>query len=258
MSRSRRDAFGSTGVLRCLTLVNALDPLARFYRTDKATGYHSYTRYYACHFASRRLKRNLVFEIGVGGWSYPRSGGESLRMWRDYLVRSRIVGIDIDEKQCEHLGRRVAIERADQSDAAQLSQPGHKLGQPDIVIDDGSHVGDHVITSFATLFPLLKIGGIYVIEDLHTSFLGDYGGSVPPGERTGVGLVRTLAESVQSLDVSFSSYLRHAGPRREVRRSRCSPHLSRHRVHREGDAANRRPGDQPRPCGVWHRGRGYA
>src|SRR5262245_51598009 len=107
MALSRRDILGYTGALRPLGVVNALDPLARFYRTDKASGYHAYTRFYTRHLGPRRLRRNLFFEIGVGGYDDPRSGGASLRMWRDYLVRSRIVGIDIEEKQCAHLGRRI-------------------------------------------------------------------------------------------------------------------------------------------------------
>jgi hypothetical protein len=124
----------------------------------------------------------------------------------DYLVRSRIVGIDIEEKHCKHLGRRVDLVRADQSDESQLAAVVETYGRPDVVIDDGSHIGEHIITSFSTFFPLLRVGGFYVIEDLNTGFLPDFGGSIPPGERSGVGLVRTLAESAQSLDVSFPSF----------------------------------------------------
>jgi len=67
-----------------------------------------------------------------------------LRMWRDYLIRSRIVGIDIKEKRCPGLGRRVELVRADQSGV--LSAMVDACRHPDIVIDDGSHVGDHIIT----------------------------------------------------------------------------------------------------------------
>ena len=212
MSRSRRDAFGSTGVLGILGLLGALDPLARFYRTDKASGYHAYTRYYAHHLASRRLRPNLVFEIGTGGFGSAHLGGESLRMWRDYLPRSRIVGIDIEEKHCAHLGHRVELVRADQSDPGQLAAIVERFGTPDIVIDDGSHIGDHVVTSFTTLFPLLNDGGIYVVEDLHTSYLPAFGGSDPPGPRTGVGLAQTLVGATQSLDVSFPAYFKVPAP----------------------------------------------
>ena len=73
----RRRVLGSTGVLRCLSLVNALDPLARFYRTDKAVGYHSYTSYYGRHFGSRRFNRisSSRLELGV---THPSARGVAL------------------------------------------------------------------------------------------------------------------------------------------------------------------------------------
>ena len=46
----------------------------------------------------------------------------------------------------------------------------------DIIIDDGSHINEHVIRTFQYLFPKLKPGGIYVVEDTQTSYRQDYGG----------------------------------------------------------------------------------
>jgi hypothetical protein len=43
-------------------------------------------------------------------------------------------------------------------------------GPFDVVIDDGSHVSAHQITSFYFLFNHLRAGGFYVIEDIQTSF----------------------------------------------------------------------------------------
>lgn len=42
----------------------------------------------------------------------------------------------------------------------------------DIILDDGSHISEHIITSFTTLFSELKPGGLYVIEDTQTSYWG--------------------------------------------------------------------------------------
>jgi hypothetical protein len=47
-------------------------------------------------------------------------------------------------------------------------------GDFDIIVDDGSHYGEHIVTSFKTLYPYLKKGGIYVIEDLHAAQLDEY------------------------------------------------------------------------------------
>ena len=52
----------------------------------------------------------------------------------------------------------------------------NQIGEPDIIIDDGSHLNEHVIKTFQILFPKLKNGGIYVIEDTQTAYWPDYGG----------------------------------------------------------------------------------
>jgi hypothetical protein len=57
-----------------------------------------------------------------------------------------------------------------QDDPEFLVRTVASIGRPDIVLDDGSHVAEHQKASFETLFPLLKEGGLYVIEDTHTSY----------------------------------------------------------------------------------------
>ena len=51
-----------------------------------------------------------------------------------------------------------------------------EIGEIDVIIDDGSHINEHVIETFNLLFPKLKDGGIYVIEDTQTSYWEEYGG----------------------------------------------------------------------------------
>ena len=46
----------------------------------------------------------------------------------------------------------------------------------DIIVDDGGHTMQQQIGTFIELFPYLKDGGVYVIEDLHTSYWEAYGG----------------------------------------------------------------------------------
>jgi len=80
-----------------------LDPLARLHGTDKSSYVHGYTRLYETHFASRRPTVRRLLEIGVGGITSRRGyetteGGQSLRMWRDYLPNAEIIGIDIHAK----------------------------------------------------------------------------------------------------------------------------------------------------------------
>lgn len=188
---------------RVLGWCNALSPLVRLHGgTDKLE--HGYLPHYERHLGPRRTDKLLLFEIGVGGYESLTPGG-SLTIWRDYLARSRIVGLDISDKTVE-LGPRVTFELADQSDPSHLERVVEKHGTPDVVIDDGSHVGEHIRRSFEYLWPLMPAGGLYVIEDLSTSYYPSYGGGDPAPETSAVGLLRELVDSVQAHD---STFVRH-------------------------------------------------
>jgi hypothetical protein len=155
-------------VLAMLLWRHNLLRLARWFGTDKE-GAHHYTRHYQRHFAPLRRKRLNVLEIGIGGDASPQRGGQSLRMWKAYFPQARIFGIDIYDKLC-HEERRIKTFRGNQADADFLKAVARQIGTIDIIIDDGSHRNEHVIASFRTLFPLLSPNGIYVIEDLQTSY----------------------------------------------------------------------------------------
>ena len=95
------------------------------------------------------------------------------------------------------------FEQADQSRPEALQRIVEKQGRPDIVIDDGSHVGEHIHASFAYFWPLLPSGGLYVVEDLSTSYYPSFGGADPSPDTSGVGLARQLADDLQARDVTF-------------------------------------------------------
>jgi hypothetical protein len=46
------------------------------------------------------------------------------------------------------------------------------------VIDDGSHIPQHIEAAFVNLFPALRDGGHYIIEDIQTSFNQDFEGGL--------------------------------------------------------------------------------
>lgn len=62
------------------------------------------------------------------------------------------------------------IELLDQSNIEELTRVAVKHGPFDIIIEDGSHMWEHQITSLRTLFPFLKNNGIYIVEDLQTNY----------------------------------------------------------------------------------------
>jgi hypothetical protein len=169
----------------------------------------------------------LVLEIGVGGYESERAGG-SLRVWRDYFLRSRIVGVDLHPKQVQ-LGRRVAFRQADQSSSVELLAVVEEFGVPDIVIDDGSHIGPHVWASFDALFPLMPPGALYAIEDLHTSYWPDYLGGVPAPHDSAIALVQSLVGDAQAFDPTFRRWPHHERPpvpRHGVRAAHIYPGLA--------------------------------
>ncbi len=123
---------------------------------------------YENYFENLRDKKLNILEIGV-------DKGDSLRLWREYFINSNICGLDIDKKNFEI--QNVEIYQGDQNDKKLLDTIAKKYGKFDIIIDDGSHVSNHIINSFNHLFDHLSQDGIYIVEDLQTSYIPRYGGS---------------------------------------------------------------------------------
>ena len=154
-----------------------LSELAMLYGTDK-WGLHRYAQHYQKHFWTLRNRPISLLEIGVGGHADPAAGGQSLRMWKAFFPKGRIYGIDLHDKRA-HEEDRIRIFQGSQADPDFLRGVIDEIGSPDIIIDDGSHICEHVSVSFQTLFPLLRENGIYAIEDLQTSYWKEFGGSWP-------------------------------------------------------------------------------
>lgn len=128
------------------------------YKTDKAT-YHEYTKIYEKYFDVFRFNQLSLLEIGI-------LDGSSLLMWNDYFINSKIYGMDIHDKTYLKTNR-IEIYVGNQENKDDLKKLPKNL---DIILDDGGHTMSQQQTSFKILFmENLKSGGIYVIEDLHTS-----------------------------------------------------------------------------------------
>ena len=68
---------------------NDLSKLALAFETDKE-GSHYYAKHYQHHFHHLRDKKLNLLEIGIGGYDCPKSGGNSLRMWKAYFPKANI------------------------------------------------------------------------------------------------------------------------------------------------------------------------
>lgn len=146
-----------------------LNKISKRHNTDKGNG-HNYIPHYQSHFAKFQNEKIKLLEIGIGGDDNQKAGGDSLRMWKEYFKNGLIFGLDLYDKS-KHSEDRITIYKGSQDDFHVLDKvcEGNEF---DIIIDDGSHVQEHIITTFQYLFSKLKSGGIYVIEDIQTSYWG--------------------------------------------------------------------------------------
>lgn len=161
--------------IKALFYRSNLDKLAAIHKTDK-NRYHFYTKHYQNHFKPYRFKKIKLLEIGVGGYENPLSGGQSLRMWKSFFPFAKIFSLDIFDKSFLQ-EYRIKIYKGSQVDSYFLQSICDEVGLFDLIIDDGSHINEHVIKTFEFLFPKLKLGGIYVVEDTQTSYWEEYGGT---------------------------------------------------------------------------------
>lgn len=150
-----------------MSLTNIFDDLEHL--SDK---WDPYFEIYERHIGRFRGANVNLVEVGV-------QNGGSLEMWSKYLgPNSNIVGIDFDPvcSDLRYSQQNISITIGDQGD------PGFwdtftKDRKIDILIDDGSHYSDHQILTFEKVFPRLSIGGIYVCEDCHTSYMSTHYGA---------------------------------------------------------------------------------
>lgn len=169
-------------------------------------GAHWQPRHYERYLAPLRDRPVTILEIGVGG-HHVAPGGESLRMWRDFFPRAMIYGLDLYDKH-DVEEQRIRVFQGDQSDERFLADVVARTGPIDLVIDDGSHVNEHVITAFRFLFPHLTDGGLYFIEDLQSSYWPAFGGELDDraDPATTTGFLKTLVDGLQ-----HQEFLRPAG-----------------------------------------------
>ena len=140
---------------------------------ETMTKWSHYFAIYERHFERFKGKSPVVVEIGV-------AGGGSLRMWRDYFSKGcRIVGVDIHPDCLEHIKDGITVELCDQSSPRSLKGLAMQYPQIDILIDDGSHINRDQAMTFDLLWPSIVTGGVYLAEDIHTSFWENYGGGGP-------------------------------------------------------------------------------
>jgi hypothetical protein len=175
--------------------------LALFGTDKQRPDQHSYGEVYKRLFRGLRYRPLRILEIGV-------LNGDSLLAWRAFFPRAVTVGMDINDRRSFSMGTRTRVYQGDQGSAADLSNICSAEGPFDIVIDDGSHLSRHQRFSFLQVFPHLKDGGLYVIEDVQTSF---WQGQVGQDDWDGHNVTDPqFAQTCYGWFLALAKYLNHA------------------------------------------------
>ncbi|WP_431855280.1 discoidin domain-containing protein [Azospirillum sp.] len=165
-------------------LTTPLASLGRKYGTDKVP--HGFCDIYEAVFSPIRLRVTKVLEIGV-------FFGASLKMWRDWFPHAVVHGADhftghqgnghvfpdadaFLREVSAGLHPRIVLHTLDQSRRECIDEFRAKFlqGTFDIIVDDASHLMRDQQYTLASLFCLVKPGGYFVVEDLHTSISEGY------------------------------------------------------------------------------------
>ena len=177
---------------------NPLEELANLHNTDKGTlpHGHAYTDVYYKYWKEIQDSVKSVLEIGI--WR-----GASLKTLRDFFHNAEIYAIDVQDGveggRGEPIGDlldgdRITTYLCDQTDQVKLNELFGNM-QFDIIIDDGCHNTLYQQKSLSYLFDYVKPGGLYVVEDLHTSLMGPQWGLYPEDSYTCLNILKRYKDT---------------------------------------------------------------
>ncbi|MES2287613.1 MAG: class I SAM-dependent methyltransferase [Bacteroidota bacterium] len=142
--------------------MNRLTEIGLKHFTDKAE-HHEFTEFYQDYF--ERFQNPTLLEIGV-------LDGGSLRMYHEFWEgRAKIIGVDKQEKGMfnNHPNIKIVVGDILNNSTLEAIKKINNNEQFDIIIDDGGHMMQEQQETLINLWSSLKPGGIFIVEDLHTS-----------------------------------------------------------------------------------------
>lgn len=161
-----------------------------FYKSEHSSDkWQPYFEVYERHLSKFRNKEFKLVEVGV------QKGG-SLDMWGSYFPQAKIIGIDIDP-ECSNLkysnpNIELVTGNQEQPEFWDSFLSDHEI---DAFIDDGGHTMTGQIMTFEKVFPKLKLGGVYICEDTHTSYMPGYvGGAI--GNKVFINYARRMIDDL--------------------------------------------------------------
>ena len=156
-----------------------MSELKSYFENNKGNSINKWMHYFDVYefwFKEYRNKPLVILEIGV-------FQGGSLQMWRNYFgENAEIIGVDINPECKRFETGKTKIFIGSQEDRSFLKDLKKQIPKIDILIDDGGHTMNQQIVAFEELYDHINDDGIYLCEDLHTSYWRDYkGGYKDPG-----------------------------------------------------------------------------
>lgn len=172
-------SFSNKKIIKSNDKSNDLYKLCEKYGTDKSHP-HNYTDFYFNNFNIDRNNIKLIFELGIGStkpnirFNMGKNGkpGASLKVWYEFFENSNIYAGDID-KDVLFESDRIKTFYVDQEDENSIKNMWEKIDKTnfDIIIDDALHTHDSAVKFFINSYNRLKTNGIYIIEDVHISYM---------------------------------------------------------------------------------------
>jgi hypothetical protein len=166
------------------------------YGSDKVS-HHGYHLFYPQFIEKFRNSSDAMIEIGI-------CDKKSLYSWLEYFPRSFVYGLDIN---LEEKGNNFHLVKLDQSSETQLNNFISNLKRNIFFInDDGSHIPEHQILTFSKLFDILQPGGVYIIEDIETSYWsknGLYGYTTNYGFKHNKSIIEIFKNLVDYINYEF-------------------------------------------------------
>lgn len=182
---------------------NKLYELGIKHNTDKVT-HHEYHNIYNFFLNQFYDSSGSMLEIGI-------CEGNSLNVWLELFPNAYIYGMDIDK---EYSGERYNVLKGDQSNSEHLLHINNTISSQNkalfFINDDGSHIPEHQLLTFNTLFPSLQEGGIYIIEDIETSYWtknGLYGYETRYGYKHPDSIIEIFKEVADIVNNEFAGQL---------------------------------------------------
>jgi len=176
--------------------MKSLEEIGTKYGTDKVE--HRYLSHYEAVLGHLRDKSIKMLEIGV-------FRGQSLLMWHEYFQNAEVHGADIDfslsEKNLEG-NPRIRIHLMNCDFTSDLKTFARSNKDFDVIVDDGGHTMRQQQLAMKVLWKSLVPGGIFIMEDLHTSLKAHY----PSHNRDNEPTTLELLEGLESGSTDFQSH----------------------------------------------------